>query len=65
MEYWDIEDYQLIQMYHYGYLLPSDSSLRLDLINFIKNDQEKSQIEKEKIEADAERDINLRKKNNY
>ena len=48
---------------HYGYLLPSDSSLRLDLINFIKDDQEKSQIEKEKIEADAERDINLRKKN--
>ena len=63
IEYWDIEDYQLIQMYHYGYLLPSDSSLRLDLINFIKDDQEKSQIEKEKIEADAEKDINLRKKN--
>ena len=62
IEYWDIDDYQLIQMYHYGYLLPSDSSLRLDLINFIKDDQEKSQIEKEKIEADAERDINLRKK---
>ena len=62
-EYWDIEDYQLIQMYHYGYLLPSDSSLRLDLINYIKDDQEKSQIEKEKIEADAEKDINLRKKN--
>ena len=63
IEYWDIDDYELIQMYHYGYLLPSDSSLRLDLINFIKDDQEKSQIEKEKIEADAERDINLRKKN--
>jgi hypothetical protein len=63
IEYWDIEDYQLIQMYHYGHLLPSDSSLRLDLINFIKDDQEKSQIEKEKIEADAEKDINLRKKN--
>lgn len=62
IEYWDIDDYQLIQMYHYGYLLPSDSSLRLDLINFIKDDQEKSQIEKEKIEANAERDINLRKK---
>ena len=61
-EYWDIEDYQLIPMYHYGFLCPSDSSLRSDLINFIKDDQEKSQVEKEKIEADAERDINLRKK---
>ena len=62
-EYWDIEDYdKLIQMYHYGYLCPSDSSLRLDLIEFIKDNQEKSQVEKEKIEADAERDINLRKK---
>ena len=61
-EYWDIEDYQMIPMYHYGYLCPSDSSLRLDLINFIKNDQDKSQIEKEKIEADAERDKNLRNK---
>ena len=62
-EYWDIEDYQLIPMFHFGYLCPSDSSLRLDLINFIKDEQEKSQIEKEKIEADAERDKNLRKKN--
>ena len=61
--YWDIEDFKLIQMYHYGYLCPSDSSLRADLINFIENDQEKSQVEKEKIEADAERDKNLRKKN--
>ena len=63
-EYWDIEDYQLIQMYHNGYLCPSDSSLRLDLINFIKNDQEQSQKEKEKIEEDAEKDITLRKKKN-
>ena len=61
-EYWDIEDYKLIQMYHCGYLCPSDSSLRIDLVEFIKDAQEKSQVEKEKIEADAERDINLRKK---
>lgn len=59
-EYWDIEDYQLIPMLHYGYLCPSDSSLRADLINFIKDDQEKSQILKEKIEADSERDKTLR-----
>ena len=62
-EYWDIEDYKLIQMYHYGYLCPSDSSLRPDLIYFIKDDQEKSQIEKEKIEAEDEKDKNLRKNN--
>ena len=61
-EYWDIEDYNLIQMYHYGYLLPSDSSLRLDLINFIKDDQEKSQVEKEKNEELEEKDKELRKK---
>ena len=61
--YWSIDDYQLLPMYHYGYLCPSDSSLRLDLINLIKGDQEKSQSEKEKIESDEERDKNLRKKN--
>ena len=63
-EYWNIEDYQLIQMYHYGFLLPSDASLRLDLINFIKDDQEKSQAEKEKNEAQEEKDDELRKKYN-
>ena len=63
-EYWDIEDYQLIQMYHYGFLLPSDASLRLDLINFIKDEQEKSQAEKEKNEAQEEKDDELRKKYN-
>ena len=62
-EYWDIEDYKMIQMYHYGYFCPSDSSLRPDLIYFIKDDQEKSQIEKEKIEAEDEKDKNLRKNN--
>jgi len=63
-EYWDIEDYKLIQMYHHGYLLPSDSSLRLDLINFIKDDPEKSQVEKEKNEENEEKDKALRKKYN-
>lgn len=62
-EYWDVEDYNLIPMYHYGFLCPSDSSLRPDLIEFIKDNQEKSQVEKEKIEEDEEKDKNLRKKN--
>ena len=61
-EYWDIEDYNLIQMYHHGFLLPSDSTLRLDLISYINDDQEKSQTEKEKNEADEEKDKILRKK---
>ena len=61
-EYWDIENYNLIPMYHYGYLCPSDSSLRPDLIEFIKDNQEKSQVEKEKIEEDEIKDKNLRKK---
>ena len=63
-EYWDIEEYKLIQMYHNGYILPSDSSLRKDLICLINNEEEKSQIEKEKIEAEEERDKELRKKYN-
>ena len=63
-EYWDINDYKLIQMYHCGYMLPSDSSLRLDLISFINDDLEKSQIEKEKNEENEERDDELRKKYN-
>jgi hypothetical protein len=62
-EYWDVEDYNLIPMYHYGFLCPSDSSLRPDLIEFIKDNQEKSQVEKEKIEEDEKKDKNLRKKN--
>lgn len=61
-EYYDIEDYKLIQMYHYGYMLPSDSSLREDLISFINDDLEKSQIEKEKNEENEEKDKVLRKK---
>ena len=49
-------------MYHYGYMLPSDSSLREDLISFINDDLEKSQIEKEKNEENEEKDKVLRKK---
>ena len=63
-EYWDINDYKLIQMYHYGYMLPSDASLRLDLISLLNDDLDKSQIEKEKNEENEERDDELRKKYN-
>ena len=63
-EYWDIEDYKLIQMYHYGYMLPSDASLRLDLISLLNDDLDKSQIEKEKYEESEERDEELRQKYN-
>ena len=61
-EYWDIDEYKLIQMYHYGYILPSDTSLRKDLIYFIKEEQEKSQEEKEQYEINEEKDKELRKK---
>ena len=63
-EFWDIEDYKLIQMYHYGYRLPSDASLRLDLISLLNDDLDKSQIEKEKYEESEERDEELRIKYN-
>ena len=51
-------------MYHYGYMLPSDASLRLDLISLLNDDLDKSQIEKEKYEESEERDEELRKKYN-
>ena len=51
-------------MYHYGYRLPSDTSLRLDLISLLNDDLDKSQIEKEKYEESEERDEELRQKYN-
>ena len=51
-------------MYHYGYMLPSDASLRLDLISLLNDDLDKSQIEKEKYEESEEKDEELRQKYN-
>ena len=43
VEYWDIEGYKSFSINHYGYLCPSDSSLRQDLIYLIENNDEKCQ----------------------
>ena len=42
------------------YTCPSDGSFREDLIYLIKDDQEKSQIEKEKLEIRQRKDRKLR-----
>ena len=62
VEYWDIEEYKPLPMNHFGFLCPSDSSLREDLKYLIDNDEEKSQVEKEKIENQEKKDMELREK---
>ena len=67
-EYWNIEDDAPLPMMHQKFTLPSDGSFRSDLNNFIKNEQEKSQEEKEKLEVRQRQDRKLRaeySKNNH
>ena len=61
VEYWDIEEYKSLSFSHFGFLCPSDSSLRQDLKYLIDNDEEKSQVEKEKIENQEKKDMELKK----
>lgn len=60
-EYWDIEDNKLLNMYPVGYSLPSDGRKRLDYIEFAKDNVEKAQVEKEKLEVLQRNDRKLRK----
>lgn len=62
VEYWDIEEYKSLSLNHFGFLCPSDSSLRQDLKYLIDNDEEKSQVEKEKIENQEKKDMELKNK---
>lgn len=59
-EYWDIETYPLLTVHEVGYKCPSDGRFRPDLIALVKNDQETSQKEKEKLENIQRADRKLR-----
>ena len=48
-------------MYPVGYSLPSDGRKRLDYIEFAKDNVEKAQVEKEKLEVLQRNDRKLRK----
>ena len=59
-EYWNIDDTKTQTLFCHEFTCPSDGSFREDLINLIKNDEEKSQIEKEKLEVNQRKDRKLR-----
>ena len=60
VEYWNIEETKGLTMFCHEYTCPSDGSFREDLIDLIKGDQEKSQIEKENLEIRQRKDRKLR-----
>ena len=62
-EYWGIYDEPLLTMYHdENMMLPSDGSVRSDLLCFIKGDIDSSQKEKEGLEVKQREDRKLRAK---
>jgi hypothetical protein len=62
-EYWGINDEPLLTMYHdENMMLPSDGSVRSDLLCFIKGDIDSSQKEKEGLEVRQREDRKLRAK---
>ena len=62
-EYWGIYDEPLLTMYHdENMMLPSDGSVRSDLLCFIKGDIDSSQKEKEGLEVQQREDRKLRAK---
>ena len=56
-----MEDYKLLGKYDDGFILPSDGRYREDLKYFIKDDEENSQKEKERLEELQRKDRRLRK----
>ena len=61
IEYWGIHDNNILTMFHDDNLmLPSDGSLRTDLIFFTKGEEEESQKEKERLEVRQREDRKLR-----
>ena len=62
-EYWGIYDEPLLTMHHdENMMLPSDGSVRSDLLCFIKGDIDSSQKEKEGLEVKQREDRKLRAK---
>jgi len=59
-EYWNNDKIKGFSVFSHEFTCPSDGRYREDLINLIKGDQEKSQIEKEKLEVRQRQDRKLR-----
>ena len=60
VEYWNNENSKPFTIFSHEFTLPSDGKYRGDLIELIKGDKEKSQIEKEKLEVRQRKDRKLR-----
>lgn len=60
VKYWDRDDYPLANYYNSPFILPSDSTFRVDLNYFIKNDEVEAQNWKEKMEEIQRYDRKLR-----
>jgi hypothetical protein len=59
-EYWNIDDYPLLQEFDFSYIIPSDGRFRNDRLEFIKGNIEKAQEEKEFLENLQRKDRKLR-----
>ena len=62
-EYWNMDDVNGLTVFSQKFTCPSDGSFREDLIYLIKDDLERSQIEKEKLEVKQRKDRKLRAEN--
>jgi hypothetical protein len=62
-EYWNMDDDNGLTIFSQNFTCPSDGSFREDLIYLIKDDLERSQIEKEKLEVKQRKDRKLRAEN--
>ena len=60
VEYWNNENAKPFTIFSHEFTLSSDGRYRGDLINLIKGDKEKSQIEKENLEVRQRKDRKLR-----
>ena len=60
VEYWNMEETSGLTIFSQEFTCPSDGSFREDLIYLIKDDQENSQVEKEKLEVRQRKDRKLR-----
>jgi hypothetical protein len=60
--YWKMNDMPLLPMMEMKFMLPSDTSLREDLIAFAKGDLNLAQIKKEEVEEKQRNDRKLREK---
>lgn len=63
VKYWEREDYPLSKFYKSDFILPSDSTNRIDLNMFLQNNEVEAQNSKEKMEELQRSDRKLREAN--